>query len=124
MKIDVSVGECADKAGILMIKLEKIRDREKRIHVQNELDRILPVLQEAGLSTDSDDFKRLLAINETLWEIEDAIRIKEAKKEFDDAFIELARSVYKNNDRRAAVKREINEAFGSDLIEEKAYPDY
>ena len=66
----------------------------------------------------------LKAINEKLWVIEDDIRLKESKTEFDSEFIELARSVYFNNDHRARVKKEINIGVGSDLVEEKSYQDY
>ena len=59
-----------------------------------------------------------------LWDIEDAIREKERAKTFDQEFIEIARSVYMQNDRRAAIKREINELLGSSLVEEKSYSDY
>jgi hypothetical protein len=65
-----------------------------------------------------------VAINTKLWEIEDKIRLKEAKKEFDDEFIQLARSVYFNNDDRFAVKKEINLKYGSEIIEEKEYVEY
>ena len=67
---------------------------------------------------------RLLAVNEALWDIEDRIRLKEKAQSFDDGFIELARSVYVQNDQRAALKREINLKLGSELIEEKCYQDY
>ena len=67
---------------------------------------------------------QLKAVNEQLWDIEDAIRSKEARKEFDDHFVQLARSVYVTNDKRAAIKREINAQTGSDLIEEKSYSEY
>ena len=63
-------------------------------------------------------------VNETLWDVEDQIRRKEAEQQFDDEFISLARSVYQANDQRAAIKHELNRLFGSDLIEEKSYPDY
>ena len=66
----------------------------------------------------------LKAINEKLWDIEDDIRLKESKGEFDNAFIALARSVYISNDERARIKRAINTKLGSDLIEEKSYTDY
>jgi hypothetical protein len=69
-------------------------------------------------------FNELKAINLTLWNIEDDIRAKEAKKEFDDEFIELARNVYFSNDKRSQIKRELNLKYGSDLLEEKEYEKY
>jgi hypothetical protein len=67
---------------------------------------------------------RLKSVNEILWDIEDQIRIKEARQEFDEKFIELARAVYLHNDHRAALKRRINLALGSEVIEEKSYTEY
>ena len=72
----------------------------------------------------SDSFGALRVVNETLWQIEDDIRDCERDKDFGPRFIELARSVYINNDERAAIKRRINEALGSDIVEEKSYSDY
>jgi len=63
-------------------------------------------------------------VNETLWEVEDKLRAKEAARQFDGEFVELARSVYRTNDRRATIKRELNLTLGSELIEEKSYPRY
>ncbi|NQT26505.1 hypothetical protein HQ585_14220 [candidate division KSB1 bacterium] len=124
MKVDVSLGECVDKVTILAVKMVKMQDEIRKSNVQKEYDLLEPVIRNVGILRESDYFKQLFYINTKLWEIEDAIRIKEAKQEFDDDFIQLARSVYLNNDKRAAIKREINEAFGSDLIEEKEYSPY
>ena len=68
--------------------------------------------------------KNLKKINKKLWEIEDNIRIKESKQEFDEEFIKLARSVYIENDKRAHIKKEINQKYNSDLVEEKSYKNY
>lgn len=124
MKIDVSIGELVDKVTILTIKLLKIQNEKKRAHVQKEYDLLKPRMEKTGVSEKSEFFKRLFSINLKLWEIENAIRQKEAEKTFDEDFIQLARSVYLNNDQRAAIKLEINKAFGSDLIEEKEYSRY
>ncbi|MBA3030691.1 MAG: hypothetical protein FP816_18020 [Desulfobacteraceae bacterium] len=124
MKIDVSIGEVIDKATILHIKLEKIKDEAKRRNIQHEYGLISGCMEEVSMSTESEDFKSLLEVNQTLWEIEDKIRIKEKEKQFDAEFIELARSVYLNNDKRADLKKKINLKFGSDLVEEKQYADY
>jgi len=124
MKIDVSIGEVVDKVSILEIKLEKMKDPAKRANVEKEYAVLKKYLEEEGISTESDDYKELKKVNETLWDIEDRIRIKEQQQEFDDEFIQLARSVYLNNDERSVIKKRINLAHGSDLIEEKEYVDY
>jgi hypothetical protein len=124
MKIEVSTGEVIDKATILHIKLQKIKDETKRSNILHDYDLILECMKEVNYSIDSEDFKSLLEVNLTLWEIEDRIRIKEKEKEFDSEFIELARSVYLNNDKRSELKKKINLKSGSDLIEEKEYTDY
>ncbi len=124
MKIDVSIGELVDKVTILSIKLEKMSDPEKRANVKKEHGMLVGPMNDAGIFEDSDEFVRLKAINLTLWDIEDRIRVKETEKAFDAEFIDLARSVYFTNDDRAAVKKEINLKFNSDLVEEKEYVEY
>jgi hypothetical protein len=124
MKIDVSIGEVIDKATILYIKLHKIQDEVKLGNIRHEYDLILACMKAVGIPLESDDFQSLLKVNQTLWDIEDRIRIKEKEKTFDPEFIELARSVYRNNDKRAELKKQINLKFGSDLVEEKQYADY
>lgn len=124
MKIDVSTGELVDKVTILSIKLEKMSDPEKRANVKKEYDILIRPMNDAGIFVDSDEFIRLKEINLKLWDIEDRIRVKEVSQAFDDEFISLARSVYFINDDRAAVKKEINLKFNSDLVEEKEYVDY
>ncbi len=124
MKIEISLGELVDKVTILAIKLRNIKDEAKLKNISKEYELLSQSMITAGISIDSDPFRRLAAVNARLWEIEDRIREKEARKEFDEKFIELARSVYFNNDERAAIKREINVAYGSDLIEEKEYTSY
>ncbi|MFO7962497.1 MAG: DUF6165 family protein [Desulfobacterales bacterium] len=124
MKIDVSLGEVVDKITILAIKLDKIKDPDKRKNIKREFDLIGKCMEEAGITRESQWYNDLLAVNLALWDIEDAIRKKEAQKVFDDEFIALARSVYRNNDIRAEIKKKINLAFGSELIEEKEYVDY
>ena len=121
----VSPGEFLDKVSILEIKLERIRDPAKLANVRRELDLLRGVWQASPLAgADVAALTReLKAVNEALWEIEDRLRIKEARRSFDQEFIELARSVYRHNDRRAALKRELNLALRSDLIEEKSYGD-
>ena len=124
--VPISVGELVDKITILEIKAERITDRSKLVNINRELALLNQTWQDSAFSdADIDGHRRALKrINDTLWEIEDYIRIKEAEGAFDEQFIELARSVYVENDRRAAIKRAINEELGSELIEEKSYPDY
>jgi hypothetical protein len=123
--IPTSWGELIDKITILEIKVERLTAEAARANAARELGLLReiagPVLAggEAAALT-----ARLKALNETLWEIEDRIRDHERSGRFDEAFIELARSVYKRNDERGTVKRQINLALGSDLIEEKSYKPY
>ena len=124
MKVEISSGELVDKVTILEIKLEKIGDPVKLPNVSREYDLLKHAMEAAGIAADSDDFKELKAVNLRLWEIEDRIRRKERDQEFDEEFIELARSVYRENDRRFELKRRINEMTGSEIIEEKEYVDY
>ena len=126
IKIDVSVGEIMDKLTILEIKSEKIQDEAKLANVCKERDSLLPAIDQRAYQTDEvrQLVAELKAINLKLWEIEDEIRLKEADKSFDEGFIELARSVYFTNDKRAEVKKQINLVTGSALVEEKSYEDY
>ena len=124
MKVDISIGELVDKVTILHIKSEKIADPEKLKNIRKEFEILNSTMNAAEIDSNSPEYRRLYEINSSLWDIEDAIREKEAAKAFDRDFIELARSVYFNNDERAAVKREINRKYGSDLVEEKSYQSY
>jgi len=122
----VSYGELIDKITILQIKLQQIKDAAKLANVRNELELLEATWKNDRASgTDiADETSRLLAVNQRLWKIEDDIRMKERAQAFDDEFIQLARSVYIENDERAAIKREINTKLGSTLVEEKSYQDY
>jgi len=124
--VPVSYGELLDKITILEIKSERINDNTKLVNVHHELELLEKTWADAspGAADLSDARARLKSVNEELWEIEDDIRIKESNKEFDDHFVELARAVYVTNDRRADIKKEINLALGSELVEEKSYEDY
>jgi hypothetical protein len=124
MKVEVSIGELVDKVSILSIKLKKIKDANKLANIQKEYTILVQAMEGTGFSLESSEFKRLEAINLKLWDIEDQIRTKEARKEFDEAFIALARSVYFTNDERAEVKREVNIKYGSGIVEEKEYVEY
>ena len=123
MKIEVSNGDIVDKVSILMIKLDRISSPEKIANIQKELDAILPLCLKV-LHPQDELFQKLKHINETLWDIEDSIRRKESEKNFDDEFIELARSVYIKNDIRYKIKQQINIASESNLQEEKSYEQY
>ena len=125
IQIPVSWGELIDKLTILEIKVTKIGDRAKVANVRRELGLLRSQL--ASLPR-PDEVHPLMAelrlVNESLWQIEDRIRELEASSRFDDEFVELARSVYKTNDRRAALKRQINGILDSGLVEEKSYAHY
>ncbi len=123
--IEVAPGELVDKLTILDIKLERMTDAAKRHNVKTErhvlaaaLDGLAAPGPVAGLT------ERLRFVNETLWAIEDEIRDCERQGDFGPTFVALARAVYKTNDERADIKRAINLALGSRLIEEKSYSPY
>jgi hypothetical protein len=124
--IGVSWGELIDKLTILEIKDRRLTSPQALANARRELAvlaRAAQALQPRPSALDALQ-AALKSINETLWTIEDQIRAKEAARSFDREFIELARSVYLNNDRRARIKREINELLKSDLVEEKQYTSY
>jgi len=123
VQISVSVGELVDKITILQIKA-KTFSGEALANVQRELTLLEGALASCGVKLPTELVDALSEINQRLWTIEDAIREQEANGCFDDRFIELARSVYHCNDQRAALKRQINTATGSHLIEEKGYTAY
>ena len=118
MKIDipVSIGELLDKISILNIKVSFV-ESESVTQELEDLKKIRDLLIQGTLEYEI----RLRVINEKLWKIEDRIREKEKLKEFDDELIELARSVYKTNDERVLIKREINEVYNSPYQEVKSY---
>jgi hypothetical protein len=122
MLIDVSTGEVADKISILVIKNEKITDLVKLGHVQKELSSLIDDFP-AEILIDK-LYTELCRTNLLLWYIEDSIREKERMGEFDEEFIKLARDVYFTNDKRAALKKEINIKYGSEIVEEKSYNPY
>jgi tetratricopeptide (TPR) repeat protein len=117
---EVSAGELLDKLTILQIKAERITDPAKLRNVHTELEALEAV--RATLAPSPELTEELKAVNEQLWDVEDEIRLCEQQRNFGPRFIELARSVYRINDRRAALKRALNEQLGSRLIEEKSYP--
>jgi hypothetical protein len=121
-RVPVSWGELVDKITILQIKSERITAREARANVARELTSLSRIAGEAIRShIVTPLIAQLRAVNEELWEIEDKIREREAEGDFGQRFVQLARAVYKKNDLRAAIKRRINDALGSELVEEKSY---
>ncbi|MCL7945971.1 DUF6165 family protein [Marinobacter sp. ATCH36] len=126
IKVPVSFGEVLDKITILEIKSERIADPAKVKNVRLELDELSATWNEAvpDQAAIADLRKQLKAVNEALWVIEDDIRDQEAAQDFGPKFIELARAVYVTNDKRAAIKKEVNLALGSRFVEEKSYQDY
>ena len=121
--VPISIGELFDKITILQIKKNRIKGN-KLDNVNKELNHLEEVVKNNNLKIEKKFFTQLKKINTNLWEIEDKIRIKESKNEFDQEFIDLARSVYKENDKRASLKKEINLNYGSLFVEEKSYKDY
>jgi hypothetical protein len=125
IRVPISPGELLDKITILRIKSQRMSDAQKLANVRLELDALQATWAAAGADADIDaDIAALLAVNERLWVIEDAIRDKERAQAFDAEFIRLARAVYVENDERALIKRRINVALGSSIIEEKSYASY
>lgn len=124
--IPVSAGELIDKITILRVKAERIGDPAKEANVRKELTLLEDIcVQTIGGFEGLDPLTaELLAVNAALWDIEDGKRDCERRQDFGPAFIALARSVYIENDRRAAIKRRINDLTGSDIIEEKSYQPY
>jgi hypothetical protein len=120
MKIEVSNGEILDKISILMIKLENITDEEKRKNVLKELEQLKSIFNLEDPTINS-FLVSLKTVNKILWDAEDKIRYKEDQQLFDKEFIEIARTIYINNDARSWIKRVINEKTNSNLIEEKSY---
>ena len=117
--IPVSVGELYDKYTILQIKKEKINNIDKLAYITTELTHLQPLIDKFKL--DLALVEKIKNVNERLWEIEDNIRIKEAKLEFDEEFINLARLVYKTNDERYSIKAMINNIYNSAIQEIKHY---
>jgi predicted nucleic acid-binding Zn-ribbon protein len=124
--IQISWGELIDKITILEIKERRLRSKESVANVRNELATLRNIVGDT--LTKRQDLaalkEQLKSVNETLWEVEDKIRAKEAAKSFDREFVELARSIYMNNDQRGEFKRQINVLLKSKLGEQKQYTFY
>jgi len=126
IQVPCSPGELLDKLTILEIKSERISDEKKLINVQTELLLLAQIRDQFIPTTDELEelFNELKAVNETLWDIEDDIRLCEKQNDFSSRFVELARSVYQTNDKRADLKKQINLLLNSTLVEEKSYQPY
>jgi adenine C2-methylase RlmN of 23S rRNA A2503 and tRNA A37 len=123
---EISAGELLDKISILEIKLEKIKDKNSQQEIKKEY-KMLTEIQNASLKIENkikNLFKSIKEVNLKLWDIEDKLRIFEKNKDFGKNFIELARQVYLNNDKRAKIKSKINIICGSNIREVKQYVNY
>ena len=124
--IPVSSGELVDKISILKIKRRKIVNKSKLQNINKELS-LLNKIYKNNFKKNKKILlyeKKLIKVNKKLWDIEDKIRYLESKRNFNQQFINLARAVYINNDKRSEIKKKINKLSGSDLIEEKSYKSY
>jgi len=124
--VPVSFGELLDKISILQIKSEHMKDAVRLLNVHKELAALERTwARHPAAQHDISELRtQLKAVNQQLWDIEDAIRLKEKDKAFDEVFVQLARSVYIRNDERARIKKRINQTLGSTYVEEKSYQDY
>ncbi len=126
MKVELPLGDVVDRVSIDLLKERHLDDPSALAHVREEL-ATLRAAWEAEGHPPMEELKAwqpLLEVNGRLWEVEDALRGCERQGRFDEHFVQLARSVYQLNDRRAALKRQLNEALGSRLVEQKSYADY
>ena len=121
----LSNGEILDKFSILTIKQNQITDFNKLNNIKTEINILSSIVKEIiDIYSLQKLYNTLQLVNQKLWDVEDNIRIKEKNKEFDDDFIQLARNVYKTNDERADIKKQINHISCSEIIEEKSYEKY
>jgi hypothetical protein len=128
LQIEISIGEALDRLSILKIKMEEIKDDKKIANVAREYENLKEsIVKYAGIEIISKEnvlYSNLVSVNRELWKVEDLIRTYERNKDFSEMFINLARQVYFQNDKRAQIKKEINLAHNSLLIEEKSYEAY
>ena len=123
ISIPVSVGELFDRISILRIKSERISDPEKLVNVREELEQLESIVErDLRATSESEELeRRLTEVNTSLWEVEDEIRELEAASDFGAAFVRAARSVYRLNDERHALKRALSVVYGSEIVAEKSY---
>ena len=125
IKTPISLGELVDKISILIIKKKNIKDNIKLDLINKELDLLNNTINKVVKEEIIRDYlNQLIDINSKLWRIEDDIRDCERKKNFNENFVQLARSVYITNDKRAEIKLKINKQFGSKIVEVKSYNKY
>ena len=126
VKVPTSIGDLIDRLSILEIKKERITDLDKVKYINIELDALKLIIKEENIDIKriKNLYEEISNINLKLWKIEDNIRECERNKDFGNKFIQLARSIYKNNDLRANVKKQINKEFGSKIMEVKSYKEY
>jgi len=124
--VELPLAEVIDKITILEIKQVRIKDPDRLANVRAELAALRGAWAEAGhpFLFELEEAEELAIVNEQLWEVEDALRAREAAADFGFVFVHMARSVYRLNDRRAALKKALNLRLGSRLVEEKSYADY
>ena len=120
LKIPVSLGELVDKITILKIKL-KFLSGQKKANVKNEYDLLNNELRNSSIIIREDLIADLQMTNQKIWELEDKIRVKELNNDFKEDFVELARTIYKLNDKRYEIKNKINKKYNSIIFEEKIY---
>ncbi len=126
IEVPLAPGELVDKITILEIKSERIDNPDKLENVRRELDFLRSVHErhEVGTPETVRLGKSLKSVNEAIWELEDQIRDYERSNDFGEGFVEVARKIYRTNDQRAALKRDINIHLGSEIVEEKSYAAY
>lgn len=124
--VEISVAELLDKISILSIKMSKIKNKNKNKLIKNEMNILNSYLKKnLKINKKIRNYQKLLfKVNLSLWNIEDNIRKKEKIKNFGNEFIDLARKVYINNDKRSKIKLKINKYFGSNIVEVKSYSKY
>lgn len=122
MKIEVANGEIVDKLTILKIKLKNSNNHQKTEQILRELEYLYPIIE--SLDVPQEMIDELHAVNQKIWDTEDSIRLCEKDKQFDEKFIQLARDVYLNNDKRFQVKTKINQKTNSYINEQKILPNY
>lgn len=122
MKIEVANGEIVDKLTILKIKLKNSNNHQKTEQILRELEYLYPIIE--SLDVPQEMIDELHAVNQKIWDTEDSIRLCEKNKQFDEKFIQLARDVYLNNDKRFQVKTKINQKTNSYINEQKILPNY
>ena len=127
IEVPVSIGELLDKLSILEIKSRRITDSSKLANITKEMQMLTSLVRRnefLGSDMTRDLYTKLTEVNETLWDLEDSIRDKERNKCCDEEFVEISRSIYRQNDLRCNLKTKLNSKLGSEIFEEKGYAEY